>query len=291
MGPAGAGLAKNIAEFSNMIILFFYIYASESCEKTWVPFFKVQWRRAVLQWKGMKHFVATVIPLSAMLFLDMLCFEVFSVIAALLGQDQLAVHVDLANTVTIFYGVPLGISIAVMTFVANSMGKNKPQAAKNYTWYGLILSLLSTGVFIVILLVLREKWADLFGANEEIRGLLLKVLDIYFIFILFDGIQVILSGTIKGIEKQNIATFGLFICYYVIALPVIVLLAFKFEMKVQGIWYGFLGGIILLLGVYGLILARTNFKAQAVKIRNNCNEENIGCTEADDAEIHAYSMY
>jgi len=285
MGPAGAGIAKNIVEFCNMMIIFGYITFTDSCNDTWVPFKKVQWRKLVLQWKGMKVFLKTVIPMSALLFLDMLCFEVFSVIAALLGEDQLAVHVGLANTVTVYYSVPLGISIAVMTFVAHSMGKNKAQAAKNYTYYGLILSLLSTFVFIVILILVREKWADLFGANENIRGLLLQVLNIYFIFILFDGIQVILSGTIKGIEKQNTATIGLFICYYVITLPVILLLVFRMKMKVQGIWFGFLGGIILLMVVYVMILLGTNFKTQAQKIRNNnCNIEEI--TEDEENEFY-----
>jgi MATE family multidrug resistance protein len=252
-----------------MIIILVYIYLSKCCSASWVPFSQIQWRNEVLQWEGMKLFLITIVPIAALMFLDMACYEIFTILAGQFDQNQLSVHVALANTITIYYSMPFGLSIAVMTYVANAMGRGLPNMAKNYTYLGLILNVLVTGAFMIILLVLREQWATLFSSSQEIKDLLLEILNIYFIFTLFDGIQVILSGTLKGIGKQNAATIGLFISFYVIALPLIYCLAFRMEMGVKGIWYGFLSGIFVLFLTYLAVLGTSSFKKQAKRIRES----------------------
>ena len=273
MGCIGAGIAKNIYEFCNMTALFLYIYWSDSCNDTWIPFGKVQWRQNVFKWEGFAVFLKVCIPMAAILFLDMACYEVFTILAGQFGEDQLAVHVAIANSATVYYSIPLGLSIAMMTFVGNSMGQGQPNAAKNYTYFGLIVDILVSVVFVLILWLCRDPWATLFSPNENVKNLLLKVLIIYVAFVLFDGIQVALSGTMKGIGKQNAATVGLVISYYFIALPLIWYLSFKLDWKVEGIWSGFLVGIISLLVIYFIVLGCTNFKQQAKEIRKLIQKE------------------
>lgn len=267
LGCAGAGIAKNIYELSNMGIMLLYVNYSDSVKQTWVPFGQIEWREKVLKWEGMKVFLGVVIPMAALLFLDMACYEVFTILAGQFGEDQLAVHVAIANSATVYYSIPLGMSIAMMTYVGNAVGARKPNAAKNYTYFGLILNLIVTAGFVALLWTLRVQWATLFSPNETVKDLLLQVLNIYVLFIFFDGVQVSLSGTMKGIGKQTAATIGLIISYYFIALPLIWWLSFRMGWKVKGIWGGFLVGIIVLLGMYLVVLAFTNFKAQSRKIR------------------------
>ena len=270
MGPGGAGVAKGIFEFLNTICILTYIPLSKICHENWVPFSKIEWRTSVINWEGLKAFFVIVLPMAALLFLDQACYEVFTLMAGQLGKDQLAVHVDISNTVTIYYSVPFGLSIAVMTYVANAMGKGLVNSAKNYTYFGLIWNLIATILFVIILLIFREQWAQLFGADDEvIKELLLKVLNIYFIFILIDGIQVVLSGTLKGIGKQTAAAIGLFICFYVITIPLIYYFAFHLDMKVSGIWYGFLCGVFLLFLVYLGLIKYSDFKVQMKKIQES----------------------
>jgi len=272
LGPAGAGIAKSIYEFSNMMILFIYIFASRCCGENWVPLSKIEWRHRVLNWTGIKVFITTVAPIAALLFLDMACYEIFTMLAGQFGQDQLAAHVAIANTVTLYFSIPFGISITVMTFVSNSMGNILPNKAKNSTYSGVILNLLISAAFVITLFICRESWASLFSSNVEMKNLLLNLLKLYFIFVFIDGVQVVLSGTLKGIGKQNAATVGLLISYYLVAIPLIYVLAFKLNLQVMGIWIGFLSGIALLFVIYLLVLAKTNFRKQAIEIQTNFDD-------------------
>ena len=274
MGPAGAGVAKGIFELSNTICILLYIPISKICKDNWVPFSRIEWRNSVINWEGMKAFFVIVFPMALLLFLDQACYEIFTLMAGQFGDDQLAVHVDLSNTVTIYYSIPFGLSIAVMTYVSNAMGKGLVNSAKNYTYFGLILNFIATIIFVVFLLIFKEQWAELFGAEGSVRELLLKILGIYFLFIFVDGVQVLLSGTLKGIGKQNAAAIGLFVCFYVITIPLIYYLSFRLDMEVVGIWYGFLCGVGLLFIVYLGLLKFSDFKTQMRKIQESLIDNN-----------------
>jgi len=272
MGPIGAAIAKNIYEFSNMLGLFIYIHYSESV-KGWTPFSSIEWRRDVFVWAEFKVFLSVVIPMAALLFLDMACYEIFTILAGQFGEDQLAVHVAIANSATVYYSIPLGLSIAMMTFVGGAMGRGETNAAKNFTYYGLIVDFMITIAFMILLWACRDPWATLFSPNENVKIILLDVLKIYMLFVLFDGIQVALSGTMKGIGKQNAATIGLVISYYFIALPLIYYLSFHLGWQVAGIWSGFLVGIISLLLLYFVVMGFTSFDRQAKKIQEQMGRD------------------
>ena len=86
----------------------------------------------------MKSFLKTVVPIAVLMLLDMASFEIFTVIAGRFGEDQLAVHVAFANTIGTYYCIPLGLSVTIMTFVANSMGEGSVNALPKITPFVLL---------------------------------------------------------------------------------------------------------------------------------------------------------
>ena len=279
LGPRGAGLAKDVFELCNMLFLFAYLFKTQCCKDSWVPFKDIKWKELVMESEGIKRFVSFTVPIAAILFLDMACYEVFSILAGQFNEDQLAVHVAIANSATLYYSLPLGLSITIMTFVSHAMGAGNTNKAKNYTYYGIVVDVFFTAVFLGLLLSFKDQWATVFSANEDIKRLLLSVLNIYLALIFFDGIQVALSGTLKGIGKQNAATISMIISYYLVALPLIYLLAFNLDMQVKGIWFGFLMGIIALLVIYLIVLKQTNFKAQAAILKKHLSHNDVELKE------------
>ncbi len=61
-----------------------------------------------------------------------------------------------------------------------------------------------------------------------------------------------MSGALKGIEKKNLVSYSAIIIYYLIAIPLILVLTFSwgFDMKLKGIWLGFGVSNALLSVVY-----------------------------------------
>jgi MATE family multidrug resistance protein len=61
-------------------------------------------------------------------------------------------------------------------------------------------------------------------------------------FQLSDGVQVVALGALRGIRDVKVPTIITLIAYWIIALPMSYVFAFKFNMGILGIWYGlFLG--------------------------------------------------
>ena len=53
-----------------------------------------------------------------------------------------------------------------------------------------------------------------------------------------DGLAMFLQGPIRAIGVQNSAAIGSIVCYYVIAIPLAVFLAFKMDLGVTGLLIG-----------------------------------------------------
>ena len=227
--------------------------------------FEIDWKNNIIQKDEIAKVLRVTIPIAAILFLDMACYEIFTILAGLFGETQLAVHVALANSSSMYYMIPLGISVAVMTFISNDMGSKAINRIRNDMIFGIIVDLIITFAYYLLMLFFRNEWAEMFSTDETTKTMLLEILSIYLFIMGFDGVQVTLSGVIKGIGKQKEATYGMIVAYYLVALPLIYLLAFVCELKVLGIWLGFGSAIILLFIFYIYIVRKTDFREQAEK--------------------------
>ena len=72
---------------------------------------------------------------------------------------------------------------------------------------------------------------------------------------LFDGMQVVLLGALRGFEDVKIPMFIQTGIYFFVVLPICYVLAFTFKLGVAGIWIGYLAGLFL---VSMLLLLRFN---------------------------------
>lgn len=57
--------------------------------------------------------------------------------------------------------------------------------------------------------------------------------------------QVVLSGMLRGSGRQYIGAMINFVAYYIIGIPIGVLLGFKADLKVIGLWSGMVIGNVM----------------------------------------------
>jgi MATE family multidrug resistance protein len=265
----GVAMARTVTEWLNFLGTVGYIKISKRVEKSWIP-----WTKMALDWDGIKAFMKITLPIGSILFLDWLCYEVFTVIAGNFDADQLMIQVAIANTSTLFYNIPLGLSVSAMTYVSNGLGARMVQRAKNNGIFALIIQFLILCVLFPILFFGRNIWASLFSDNADIQQDLVNCFYVYLIGILvLDSFQVILSGILKGIGQQRLATLGVLIGYYFIALPLIYLLAIYLDWKVLGIWIGFSSVIIVLAVLFTIVAVFTNWDTQLKLLRARLKED------------------
>ena len=91
----------------------------------------------------------------------------------------------------------------------------------------------------------------LLANQKDTLNILLETLPFFLVGCVFiDGIQAILSGMLKGIEKKSVVSNSTTIVYYFIGAPLIAYFTFPigFGLDLKGIWLGFgICNLILLI--------------------------------------------
>ncbi|MFY8267917.1 MAG: MATE family efflux transporter, partial [Terrimicrobiaceae bacterium] len=82
-----------------------------------------------------------------------------------------------------------------------------------------------------------------FVADSAVRSLTAQLLVLAGVFQIFDGIQIVSSGALRGFGDTKVPfVIGVF-SYWVVALPVSWFAAFRLDFGAPGIWIGFVVGL------------------------------------------------
>jgi len=108
-------------------------------------------------------------------------------------------------------------------------------------------------------LLLRHQLPYLFTTDAAVIKQSASLILVAALFELFDGLQVVCLGILRGLADVKAPMFIAGFSYIVVGLTVSYLCAFVLHMGPEGIWYGFLAG----LAAAGVLLA--------LRIRHNYN--------------------
>jgi MATE family multidrug resistance protein len=83
----------------------------------------------------------------------------------------------------------------------------------------------------------------LFTSDENVIQVAATLLIIAAIFQLFDGLQVIMQSSLRGMADVTTPMLIAFIAYLLIGIPTSYIFTFVLNAGPQGIWYGYLVGL------------------------------------------------
>jgi multidrug resistance protein, MATE family len=102
---------------------------------------------------------------------------------------------------------------------------------------GILLVLVSMGFFALIFVLFNRALPSLFSTDESILSLSADLLIIAAFFQMFDGLQVVSIGILRGMEDVKFPTYITLLGYWILALPLAYFLGFTLNLQVIGIWY------------------------------------------------------
>ncbi|KAK9806969.1 hypothetical protein WJX72_008996 [[Myrmecia] bisecta] len=151
-------------------------------------------------WRGWGHYMHVALPSLAMICLDWWGSEITILLAGILPDPR--VHVAAMgialNTSTLFFMASHGLSGAASTRVSNELGANHPHRAK-------LVVEVAVGILVVLatlaacgLIAARHHWARLFTSDDEVAGLVGRLLVLVSATLLGDGIVAVLSGVLRA---------------------------------------------------------------------------------------------
>lgn len=160
--------------------------------------------------------------------------------------------------------IPLGISIAAGVRVGNALGAGHPDAAKRAAKVAIGLIVCIDLVVFAIFFGLQDMSGRVFTDNSEVLSLYTKNIRFMSAYFLFDGVQGVCSGIIRGSGRQTIGVLINFLAYCCIGLPCGITLMFLVFHEITGLWIGLGIGVLTQASLYVILLWRTDWEKQAL---------------------------
>ncbi len=198
------------------------------------------------------------LPIGGTYAVEVGVFAFAALCMGLLGSVPLAAHQIALQIVSVAFMVPAGMSYAVTLRIGRHYGADQLGTARLAGRLGIGVGALIMLGFSLLFWLVPDALVGLMLNEQDpafapVVQVALSLLAVAAWFELFDGVQTIAMGAIRGLKDAR-TTFvvGLF-CYWVIGAPAAWLLAFHAGWGPEGIWWGLAMG----LGCSAIILTST----------------------------------
>ncbi|MDB4938753.1 MAG: Multi antimicrobial extrusion protein, partial [Labilithrix sp.] len=240
LGAFGAGLASTISSFVLVALVLVVI---------------VPMRPRASPGETTRVTVAKVLrlgmPIGLQLLAEIGVFSVVGVLAGRLGKVAVSAHhiaIGLASFT--FMGV-LGVSGATAVRVGHAVGERRSPRRAGLIGIGMGAGFMACSS--TVFLTTPRPLVALFTDDPAILDLGVSLLRIAAAFQLFDGVQGVAAGALRGAGDVRFAFVVNVAAHWLVGFPLALFLAFGIGMGAPGLWWGLLVGLAL---VGGLLLLR-----------------------------------
>lgn len=196
-------------------------------------------------------------PIGFQIQLEIFAFAVIALLMGGLGTVQMAAHQVAINLASLTFMVPLGVGSATAVRVGHAIGKGDGGGARRAASSGLILGTMFMAVAAALFLGLPRMLASAYTNVDEVIFLAAQLIPIAGFFQIFDGLQVVSSGVLRGAGDTRAPLVINIIGFWLVGLPISLLLAFRLGFGPRGLWWGLVAG---LGAVAAILLTRVVWK-------------------------------
>jgi multidrug resistance protein, MATE family len=241
MGLAGSGWSTSISRV--------YMAAAMAAAVIWEErrsgraAVRLSWRP---EWRRIRRLVSLGLPATGQIAFEGAVFGIVTVLAAKLDEVSLAAHGIAVQVIATTFMVPLGISSAAAVRVGQAVGRRDERGAAAAGWSALAIAGLFMGTAGIALWVAPRFIVHRFIADAAVIAAGATLLRIAAFFELFDGLQVVATGALRGLGDTRSPMIAHFIGYWIIGMPIVYVLCFPMGWGARGIWIGLTVALIVI---------------------------------------------
>jgi len=184
-------------------------------------------------------------PVGAQIFVEISIFATVTAIIGTFGPLPLAGHELALNCASFTFMVPFAISAATAVRVGQAIGRKAPHEAAAAGWTGIALGAGFMLLASAVLLTMPHAIARGFTSDNGVIAAAVPLLLVAAVFQFFDGIQVTAAGALRGAGNTHTGLIVHFMGYWIVGVPVGLVLAFHFKLGAVGLWTGLCVGLII----------------------------------------------
>jgi MATE family multidrug resistance protein len=241
LGIAGSGCATAVIQWLMFTGLGSYVLAAPSLAR-------YRMRPSLRGWDEIRRILRLGLPIAGILGLEIGVFATTGILMGLLGADALGAHQLVMNCISVIFMVPLGIAQAATVRVAVALGSGMPAMARRAGGVALVLGVAYMAIMAVVLVTAPRAIARIYididaPANRGLVEIALYLLVIAALFQIFDGMQAIAAGALRGYRDTAAPLLLAVIGYWGVGFAGGWLLAFPGGYGPVGLWSGLAVGL------------------------------------------------
>jgi len=193
----------------------------------------------------LRRLLALGLPAASQMGAEVGVFALATALSGTLDPISSAAHQIALNMAGVAFMIPLGLGSAGAVRVGHAVGAGDRPRASAAGWTAILLG---TGFMIVAALVFILVPRQLIGLFSKDAGVLSVGTSLLFlaaVFQLFDGIQGVITGTLRGLGDTRTAMVVNLVAHWLLGLPTSYVLCFVIGWGVYGLWVGLSLGLIV----------------------------------------------
>ncbi len=204
----------------------------------------------------LKRLIVLGAPAASQVTLEVGVFAAATALAGRLPPAALAAHQIAMNYAALTFMVPLGIASAAAVRVGHAVGRKDGPAASRAGWTALLFAVLFMSTAALAFLTGPRLLLRAFTSDAGVLGVGVSLLFVAAVFQLFDGVQGVATGALRGIGDTRTPMLWNLFGHWAVGLPVGYWLCFVAGFGVVGLWWGLSLGLIICGAVLLVVWAR-----------------------------------
>ena len=246
MGLEGAGWATVLARLIMMLVLLVYVFRAPALR----VFQPLRWR-AALNWGRFQNLLKIGWPVAGQHLFEVSAFAFAAIMMGWISADAIAAHQIAITCAALSFMFVLGLGAATCIRVGHAYGAGQFIRMRRIGWGAIGLAAGIMATFGIIFMIFGRPIAGLFISAPTVIELTAQLLIVAAIFQIADGVQVTAISASRGLADVRVPALIAVLAYWILAIPLCWLLAFRADWGAVGIWTGLATG----LGVAAIGLA------------------------------------
>jgi MATE family multidrug resistance protein len=193
----------------------------------------------------MRRLIALGLPAASQITLEVGVFAASTALAGRLVPTALAAHQIAVNIAALSFMVPLGVSSAGAVRVGHALGRGDVDGAARAGWTALAIGAGFMACTALAFVLVPRMLMGAFTRDERVIALGATLLAVAAIFQLFDGIQGVATGILRGLGDTRTPMAWNLVGHWFVGLPSGYALCFVAGYGVVGLWWGLTIGLTI----------------------------------------------
>jgi MATE family multidrug resistance protein len=185
------------------------------------------------------------LPAASQIGAEVGVFALATAMSGMLDPISSASHQIALNMAGVAFMIPLGMGSAGAVRVGHAVGAREPARVAASGWTAIVLGtgfMVASGLAFVLM---PRQLIHLFSDDPDVLRVGTSLLLLGAVFQLFDGIQGVITGTLRGLGDTRTPMITNLAAHWLLGLPVSYTLCFVLGWGVYGLWVGLSLGLIV----------------------------------------------